>query len=52
MAAQEGGDEYLVFEVELTEGGDLDVALDGQPAIPADHAFDAEWTMAIQAFGF
>lgn len=51
MAVEERGDEHLVFEVELTECGDFDLAVDRQSAISADHAFDAEWTVAIEALG-
>ena len=51
VASEKRGDEHLVFELELAERGDFDVALDSQSAISADHAFDAEWTLAIEALG-
>ena len=51
MASEKRSDEHLIFEVELTERGDFDFALDRQSAIAADHAYDGEWTVTIGAFG-
>ena len=36
VASEKRGDEHLVFEVELTEHGNFDLALDRQSATSAD----------------